>query len=84
MVLRKPLATLEWRLVIGFGLSLFIADRVKAQNVVRETDQCPFACHFFEPSQQKLAEPAGLFDLAEDRLDNRFTRRVHRLAYFRL
>src|SRR5712691_5776876 len=79
MVLEGRLRPPEWRLVIGFGLSLFIADRVKAQNVVRETDQCPFTCHFFEPSQQKLGDPAGLFDLAEDRLDNRFTRRIHRL-----
>jgi hypothetical protein len=38
MVLEGRLRPLEWRLVIGFGLSLFIADRVKAQNVVRETD----------------------------------------------
>ena len=32
-------------------------------------DEGPFACHVVDGSHQELAEPSGLLDLAEHRLD---------------
>ena len=46
---------------------------MQLQNVVGETDQRPLALDFSQAAQEKLAKPAGLFDLAEDRLHNRFS-----------
>ena len=39
---------------------------VHLQDVVRQADQRPFALRFSQPVQQKLADPARLFDLSED------------------
>ena len=71
-------------LVLLGGVAVFAAAPQLVTPPALVPVKCPFACHFFEPSQQKLAEPVGLFDLAEDRFDNRFARRIHRLAHFRL
>lgn len=37
---------------------------------MRHANQTPFPAHLLQPAQQKLSEPAPLFDLAEDRLDH--------------
>src|SRR5271167_4156252 len=49
---------------------------MQLQNVVGETDQRPLAPNFNQAAQEELAKPAGLFDLAEDRLHDRFPCRV--------
>ena len=49
---------------------------MQLQNVVGETDQRPLALDFSQAAQEELAKPAGLFDLAEDRLDDRFPCRI--------
>jgi len=46
------------------------------QNVVGETDQRPLALDFNQAAQEELAKPASLFDLAEDRLHDRFAGRI--------
>src|ERR1700692_1037132 len=38
------------------------------EEVVDGADDGPLGAHFFEASQQELAETAGLFDLSEHRL----------------
>ena len=49
---------------------------MQLQNVVGKTDQRPLALDFSQAAQEELAKPAGLFDLAEDRLDDRFPCRI--------
>ncbi len=49
---------------------------MQLQNVVGETDQRPLAPNFSQAAQEELAKPAGLFDLAEDRLHDRFPCRI--------
>ena len=39
-------------------------------EVVSGADKRPFGPHFFDTAQQELAEPSGLFDLPEHRLDD--------------
>ena len=51
---------------------------MQLQNVVGKTDQRPLALNFNQAAQEELAKPAGLFDLAEDRLDDRFPCRIDR------
>lgn len=41
-------------------------------DIVRQTDQCPLPPDLLHPPQQELPIAAALFDLAEDRLDDRF------------
>jgi hypothetical protein len=48
------------------------AEPLQLQIVVGKTDQRPLALKFSQAAQEELAKPAGLFDLAEDRLDDRF------------
>src|ERR1700724_35294 len=50
---------------------------MQLQNVVGKTDQRPLALDFSQAAQEELAKPAGLFDLAEDRLDAGFSCRIH-------
>ena len=52
------------------------AEPMQLQNVVGKTDQRPLALDFSQAAQEELAKPAGLFDLAEDRLDDRFPCRI--------
>ena len=49
---------------------------MQLQNVVGKTDQRPLALDFSQAAQEELAKPAGLFDLAEDRLDDGFACRI--------
>ena len=49
---------------------------MQLQNVVGKTDQRPLALNFSQAAQEEQAKPAGLFDLAEDRLDDRFACRI--------
>src|SRR5271167_1301255 len=49
---------------------------MQLQNVVGKTDQRPLALDFSQAAQEELAKPAGLFDLAEDRLHDRFACRI--------
>jgi hypothetical protein len=49
---------------------------MQLQNVVGKTDQRPLALDFSQAAQEELAKPAGLFDLAEDRLHNGFPCRI--------
>ena len=49
---------------------------MQLQNVVGKTDQRPLALDFSQAAQEELAKPAGLFDLAEDRLDDGFPCRI--------
>ena len=49
---------------------------MQLQNVVGKTDQRPLALDFSQAAQEELAKPAGLFDLAEDRLHDRFPCRI--------
>ena len=51
---------------------------MQLQNVVGKTDQRPLALNFNQAAQEELAKPAGLFDLAEDRLDDGFPCRIDR------
>jgi hypothetical protein len=39
------------------------------QQVVTRVDQAPFAPHLCQSAVQELAQPAGLYDLPKDRLD---------------
>src|SRR6266436_4001691 len=52
------------------------AEPMQLQNVVGKTDQRPLALDFSQAAQEELAKPAGLFDLAEDRLDDGFPCRI--------
>src|SRR5712671_603581 len=52
------------------------AEPMQLQDVVGETDQRPLALNFSQAAQEELAKPAGLFDLAEDRLRDRFPCRI--------
>ena len=56
---------------------------VHLQNIVRQTHQGPLPPHFLQPPQQKLTNPAGLFDLSEYRLHNPFALRVYLRSRFR-
>src|ERR1700682_2040816 len=49
---------------------------MQLQNVVGKTDQRPLALDFSQAAQEELAKPAGLFDLAEDRLHDGFAGRI--------
>ncbi len=49
---------------------------MQLQNVVGKTDQRPLALDFSQAAQEELAKPAGLFDLAEDRLHDGFACRI--------
>src|ERR1022692_4482755 len=52
------------------------AEPMQLQNVVGKADQRPLALDFSQAAQEKLAKPASLFDLAEDRLHDGFPCRV--------
>src|SRR5580700_4572345 len=52
------------------------AESMQLQNVVGKTDQRPLALDFSQAAQEELAKPAGLFDLAEDRLHDGFLCRI--------
>ena len=54
------------------------ARRVQLQQVVHRADQRPLLPHRRPAAPEELAEAAGVFDLAEDRLDDRLPPRVHR------
>src|SRR3974377_1649142 len=49
-----------------------------------QAHQCPLTAYLGNAPQQKLPEPARLFDLSEDWLHDCLARRVHRLARFGL
>ena len=49
---------------------------MQLQDVVGKTDQRPLALDFCQAAQEELAKPAGLFDLAEDRLHDGFAGRI--------
>ena len=49
---------------------------MQLQDVVGKTDQRPLALDFSQAAHEELAKPAGLFDLAEDWLHDRFPCRV--------
>src|SRR5665213_3704229 len=46
------------------------------QQVVNGADQAPFALRLLDAAQHELAEPSSLFDLAEDRLNDRLAQPV--------
>ena len=55
--------------------ALWSADRlpqaVQLEQVMSETNECPFRCHFGEASKTEAAESALLLDMREDRFDDR-------------
>lgn len=53
---------------------------VQLEQVVRQTDQFPFGLHFLQAAQRELPEAALLFDVPDDRFDNRLARPVDRPA----
>src|ERR1700692_2846693 len=56
------------------------AEAIQLENVVRRAYQRPFALYLLESPQQELPEATGLLDLANDRFDDRFARRIDRRA----
>src|SRR5258708_8754143 len=61
---------------------LLVTEAVALENVMRQAHQCPFASHLVDAPQQKLPEPACLFDLTEDRFHDRLARRVYGFSRF--
>src|SRR6202790_1333627 len=56
------------------------AEAIQLENVVRRAYQRPFALYLLESPKQELPEATGLLDLANDRFDDRFARRIDRRA----
>ena len=50
---------------------------MELQDVVRHTDQSPFAAYFVDPTQQKLPKPLPVLDLPEYRLDDHLAPSTH-------
>ena len=52
-------------------------DPMQLQNIMGQTNQRPLCLNFLKPAQQKLPEPARLFDLPKYRLHDRFAQRIN-------
>ena len=58
-------------------LSITQTQSVELQDVVGQAEQRPLAANLIDSAQQKLTKSAPLFDLTEDRLDDRFPHSTH-------
>ena len=66
----------RWWLPLRWRRSAMRVNSKASANYLRGSGWSRVALDFSQAAQEELAKPAGLFDLAEDRLDDRFPCRI--------